>query len=86
MKTVSSAPTQKITLVLPQALVERLNAQIPAHERSLFIGRILEDYLAVAEQAETLAETAGCWPEETHPDLITGEDIDAWLAALRGEW
>lgn len=82
----TSSSTQKITLSLPQALAERLNAQIPARQRSLFIARILEDYLAVAEQAALLDETAGCWSDEHHPELATGEEIDAWLAALRGEW
>lgn len=82
----TSSSTQKITLSLPQVLAERLNAQIPARQRSLFIARILEDYLAVAEQAALLDETAGCWSDEHHPELATGEEIDAWLAALRGEW
>lgn len=82
----TSSSTQKITLSLPQALAERLNAQVPARQRSLFIARILEDYLAVAEQAALLDETAGCWSDEHHPELATGEEIDAWLAALRGEW
>jgi hypothetical protein len=88
MATLSPTPegTQKITLVLPQALVERLKAQIPAHQRSLFIARVLEEYLAIADQTELLQETAGSWSSEHHPDLATGEDIDAWLAALRGEW
>ena len=82
----TSSSTQKITLSLPQALAERLNAQVPARQRSLFITRILEDYLAVAEQTALLDETAGCWSDEYHPELATGEEIDAWLAALRGEW
>lgn len=82
----ASSSTQKITLSLPQALAERLNAQVPPGQRSLFITRILEDYLAVAEQSALLEETAGCWSDEHHPELATGEEIDAWLAALRGEW
>ncbi|MFN8458950.1 MAG: hypothetical protein U0401_30585 [Anaerolineae bacterium] len=81
-----SASTQKISLSLPQALAKRLNAQVPARQRSLFITKILEDYLAVAEQEALLEETAGCWSDEHHPELAAGAEIDAWLAALRGEW
>lgn len=82
----ASSSTQKFTLSLPQALAERLNAQVPARQRSVFIARVLEDYLAVAEQAAILDETAGCWSDEHHPELATGQEIEAWLAALRGEW
>ncbi len=82
----ASSSMQKITLSLPQALAERLNAQVPARQRSLVITKILEDYLAIAEQEALLAETAGCWSDEHHPELATGQEIDEWLAALRGEW
>lgn len=84
--TSSLTKTQKITVSLPQNLAERLNAQVPLRQRSTFIAMILEEYLAIAEQQEILDETAGCWSDERHPDMATGEDIDIWLTTRRGGW
>jgi hypothetical protein len=80
------AGTQKITISLPKSLAERLKAQVPSRQRSNFIAKILEEYLAIAEQIEILDETAGCWSDDRHPDMVTDEDIDTWLASLRGAW
>jgi hypothetical protein len=82
----SETGTQKITISLPQELAERFKAQVPARQRSTFIARILEEYLAIQEQLEALDEAAGCWSDERHPDMATDADIDNWLADLRSNW
>jgi hypothetical protein len=84
--TLTKETTQKITISLPQDLLERFKARIPARQRSVFIAKILEEYLALEEQMNALAETAGCWRDEHHPDMATGADIDNWLKDLRGSW
>lgn len=65
---------------------ERFKAHVPPRQRSTFIAEVLEEQLAIEEQSQALAESAGSWSDEHHPDMTTGEDIDSWLAALRGRW
>ena len=82
----ASGSAQKITISLPQTLVERFKAYVPPRQRSAFIGKILEEQLAIAEQLQAIEESAGCWRDERHPDMASGGDIDRWLANLRGNW
>lgn len=82
----SKSITQKMTISLPPDLAERFKAYVPARQRSTFIAKMLEEYLAIQEQVEALDEAAGCWSSEYHPDMETGSDIDAWLAKLRSIW
>ncbi len=84
--TLSKGATQKITISLPQDLAKRFKARVPARQRSVFIAKILEEYLALEEQLTALDETAGCWSDERHPEMATGADIDRWLVDLRGSW
>lgn len=86
MSTRSAIAVQKMTVSLPAALVERLRALVPPRKRSAFIAEALEEKLALAEQAQALEEAAGIWTDEHHPEMATGEDIDRWLAELRGNW
>jgi hypothetical protein len=78
--------TEKITISLPRTLAERFSARVPPRQRSTFIAEILEERLAIEEQLQAFDESAGCWSNERHPDMATGEDIDDWLATLRGRW
>lgn len=86
MPTRTAMAVQKMTISLPVALAERLRALVPQRKRSAFIAEALEERLALAEQAQALEETAGIWTDERHPEMATGEDIDRWLAELRGDW
>lgn len=82
----SSSDTQKTTVSLPKPLLERLKERVPARQRSSFIAEALEERLALEDQLEAIDESAGCWESEDHPELLTDDDIDAWLAELRGVW
>jgi hypothetical protein len=84
--TPSRDTTEKLTISLPKTLAERFKAHVPRRQRSTFIAEVLEERLAIEEQSQALAESAGSWSDERHPDMSTGEDIDSWLAALRGRW
>lgn len=77
---------QKVTITLPAAVLTRLNALIPARQRSRFIAQVLEEQLVMAEQQLALEETAGAWVDENHPDMESGAAIDQWLAMLRQSW
>lgn len=77
---------QKITVTLPQTILTRLRAHVPARQRSRFILEAIEERLALEEQIAALDETAGAWSEENHPEMRTEEDIDRWLNNLRRSW
>jgi predicted transcriptional regulator len=84
----NSIPTnlQKITVMLPEALLSRLREHVPARQRSRFILEAIEERLALEEQITALAETAGAWSDQNHPEMPTDEDIDHWLDNLRQLW
>jgi hypothetical protein len=84
--TPSKNTTEKLTISLPRSLVEHFKARVPPRQRSIFIAKILEECLAIEEQLQALDESAGCWSEDRHAEMVTGEDIDAWLTTLRGRW
>ncbi len=42
--------------------------------------------LALEEQALALAESAGAWTDENHPEMQDDAAIDRWLAGLRRSW
>jgi len=67
--TIPSNSTQKITISLPYDLAERFKTYIPPRQRSTFIAKILEEYLALEEQLNALEENAGAWRDENHLSL-----------------
>jgi hypothetical protein len=77
-------PRLKVTVSLPTSLLARLDGKVPARKRSEFIAHAIEEQLAIIEQAEAIEAAAGAWKDEDHPDLATDEDIDRWIANLRG--
>lgn len=45
-----------------------------------------EEQIFLEEQLATLEEAAGAWSDESHPDMLAGQDIDNGLANLRQSW
>ena len=84
----NSIPTNlpKIKGMLPDTLLARLREHVPARQRSRFILEAIEERLALEEQITALAETAGAWSDQNHPEMRTDEDIDHWLDDLRESW
>lgn len=83
---VASPEMRKVTVTLPEDLLNRLDMAVPRRERSAFIARAVEEQLAIEGQIAAIEESAGCWSDEAHPDMKTEEDIDRWLAELRRPW
>ena len=46
-----STEHRKVTVTLPEELLERLNEAVPARKRSLFITAAIEEQLALTEQS-----------------------------------
>ena len=82
----ASSEIQKVTVSLPRSLLERLKERVPPGQRSSFMAEAVEERLALEEQLDAIEESAGCWKDEDHPELMTDEEIDAWLAELRRSW
>lgn len=82
----SNLETQKMTVVFPKSLLQRLREHVPPRERSAFIVAAVEERLALEEQSAAIEEAAGCWRDEDHPELQTDEDIERWLLQLRASW
>jgi hypothetical protein len=86
MATRTSSETQKMTVSLPKTLLERLKERVPPRRRSAFIAEAVEERLALEDQLQAIEESAGCWTDEDHPELMSDEDIDSWIDLLRGSW
>ncbi|HSN75111.1 MAG TPA: hypothetical protein VL334_08480 [Anaerolineae bacterium] len=82
----ASSETQKITIILPKIVLQRMDELIPARQRSRFIAQALSERLALEEQLLALEESAGAWSDVGHPELVDDEAIDRWLADLRTSW
>jgi hypothetical protein len=82
----SAVTTRKITVTLPQTVLERLDEMVPSRQRSHFIALAVQEQLALLEQGVALEETAAAWTGENHPEMLTEADIDRWLADLRSGW
>lgn len=76
----------KVTITLPRLVLERMNALVPARQRSRFISEALAERLALTEQLLALEESAGAWSDESHPEMGDDAAIDHWLAELRQSW
>jgi predicted transcriptional regulator len=78
--------SRTITLKLPEALLNRLDERMSPQQRTDFIVEAIEEHLAIQEQVAALDEAAGAWTDENHPEMVTPESMDLWLAELRGSW
>lgn len=77
---------QKMTVVFPKSVLERLRERVPARRRSAFIVEAVVEKLALQEQLAAIEESAGTWSDQEHPELATDQDIDRWLTELRASW
>lgn len=82
----SKETTKKITVTLPEKLIDRLDEFIPPRQRSSFIAEAISTQLAIAEQLEALEESAGVWGDASYPEMATENDIDQWLVNFRQGW
>ncbi len=86
VRELTAVTSRKVTVTLPKSLLARLDAMVPRRQRSRFIAEAIQEQIAMLEQAEAIEEAAGSWTDEKYPELLTTEDIDNWLKALRGNW
>jgi hypothetical protein len=78
--------TRSITVTFPRQLLEELDAVVPTGTRNDVIVEATAAYLRRINVLAALRETQGAWRDEDHPELVTPEDVNRWLASLRSSW
>ncbi len=78
--------TEKVTVILPKPLLERLEEVVPESQRDRFFTEAILEHLAILEQSDALENSAGLWQDEHHPDIKSESEIDGWLRELRQGW
>ena len=78
--------TRSIKVTFPKQLLDELDAVVPTGKRSDVIVEATAAYLHRINVLAALRETQGAWRDEDHPELVTSEDVNRWLASRRSSW
>ena len=73
----------RTNVTLPEELVREIDRVAGRRKRSQFIVEAVRERLAKLRFSEALAQAAGAWSDENHPDLVTQEDIKRYLRRAR---
>jgi len=73
----------RTNVTLPEELVREIDRVAGRRKRSQFIVEAVRERLAKLRFSEALAQAAGAWSDENHPDLVTQEDINSYLRRAR---
>jgi len=71
----------RTNVTLPEELVREIDRVAGRRKRSQFIVEAVRERLL--RFSEALAQAAGAWSDENHPDLVTQEDINRYLRRAR---
>ncbi|MFQ6090752.1 MAG: CopG family ribbon-helix-helix protein [Candidatus Bipolaricaulia bacterium] len=74
---------RRTNVMLPEELLEEIDRVAGKRKRSRFIAEAIEEKLARVRFEEALAQAAGAWSDENHPELKTQEDINRYLERVR---
>jgi hypothetical protein len=75
--------TRKISITLPDELVEQVRVHVKVGEFSSFCATALRNHLAHYRQHEGLAHSFGIWKDADHPDLTSPADATNYVRKLR---
>jgi len=73
-------------VVLPQELVDRIDARVGPRGRSRYIQDAIEDRLKREERVEAFEALMRSHSGETIPEWDTAESTDEWVRQIRAEW
>ena len=73
----------RMNVTLPEELVREIDRVAGRRKRSQFIVEAVRERLAKLRFSKALAQAAGAWSDENHPDLVTQEDINRYLRRAR---
>ena len=75
--------TRKVSVTLPDDLVEQVRVHIKAGEFSSFCAVALRNHLAHYRQREGLTSSFGIWKDENHPYLSSPKDVSGYVRKIR---
>ncbi len=75
--------TKKVSITLPDELIEQVRAHVRAGEFSAFCAVALRNHLAHYRQRANLAQSYGIWKDQAHPDLSSSEQVSNYVRKLR---
>ncbi len=79
----NSPPVQRVSILFPADLWQKLKALVPAGERSRLVVEATRKELQRLELLAALDEAEGAWSDENHPELCDMDDVHRWLAEQR---
>ncbi len=76
---------KEIRVRFPALLLDELNRQVPAQERDSFITESVQRELRRLRLLNAVARLRDqqAWTDAYHPELVTIEDVDAYVDTLR---
>ncbi|MBN1691086.1 MAG: hypothetical protein JW901_08695 [Dehalococcoidia bacterium] len=75
--------TKKVSITLPDDLIEQVRVHIRDGEFSSFCATALRNHLAHYRQLANLAHSFGVWKDENHPDLSSPKEVSGYVRKLR---
>jgi len=78
--------TRRINVTLPVDLLQELKRHTGRRERNRFIVEATEKELRRRKLLVALADSAGAWSEEDHPDLSSADDVERYVREMRESW
>lgn len=71
-------------VVLPKALLEKIDARVGQRRRSEFIQEAIEEKINHLERVEAFERVVGSIADGDVPEWDTRESTEAWLREIRG--
>lgn len=75
--------TRKVSVTLPEDLIEKVRVHVKVGEFSSFCAAALSNHLAHYRQNEGLIHSFGVWKDKNHPDLTSSHDVTDYVRKLR---
>jgi len=75
--------TKKVSITLPDDLVEQVRSHVRSGEFSSFCATALSNHLAHYRQSASLSHSYGIWKDEDHPDLSSPEADSGYVRKIR---
>jgi Arc/MetJ-type ribon-helix-helix transcriptional regulator len=81
-----STGRRRAHVVMPENLLQEIDARVGQRRRSEFIQEAIEEKLQRLRRVEAFERVVGSVADGEIPEWETRESTDAWLDELRREW
>lgn len=77
---------RKITVTLPDHLIQRLDKHIEPHQINQFVQLAIEERLTFEEEFNAVEESVQAWLQDEENSPSPEEDVYEWLRDVRSTW